>query len=203
MTSSCSGLPASFAAATSRTRRLWYTVKCCCRRSRLSWVSSKSCSKSASMGCSFISLTAWRLIMTCLFLGSISLMSPNSVILLAVSVKRTVQFTAAVVDFVKRIHKFCLFLCRRFLFGLKQTFLHETFKSVFRQWMLSLCYHVVSANFFIVKHNNRWFTWRKESPFSSTCSEGVVAKPTVNVHVWAALFSQNWGQNSRVQLIHG
>ena len=77
------------------------TVKCCCRRSRLSWVSSKSSSKSLSMGCSFIYLAAPRLIMTCLFLGPINLlMSPKSVILSAFSVRRTVESKAAVVDFV-------------------------------------------------------------------------------------------------------
>ena len=55
------------------------TIKCCGRWPR---VSSKSCSKSPSMRRSFISLVASRLIVTCLFLGPISLlMSPKSVIL--------------------------------------------------------------------------------------------------------------------------
>ena len=47
--------------------------------------------------------------MTCLFLGPISLlMSPKSVILSAVSVRRTVQSTAAVVDFVERANSYFL-----------------------------------------------------------------------------------------------
>ena len=45
--------------------------------------------------------------MTCLFLGPISLlMSPNSVVLSAVSVRRTVQITAAVDDFVERANSY-------------------------------------------------------------------------------------------------
>ena len=63
----------------------------------------KSFSKSPFMGCSFICFSASRLLMTCLFLVPISLlMSPKSVILSAVSVRRTVQSMAAVVDFIEQ-----------------------------------------------------------------------------------------------------
>ena len=68
--------------------RFWYSVRCCFSWCRLSWVSSKSCSRSTSIGHPFISFAASRLIVTCLFLGQISLLiAPNSAMYSEVSVK--------------------------------------------------------------------------------------------------------------------
>ena len=137
-----------------------------------------------SMGRSFISLflhffCCLRLIITCLFLGPISpLLSPKSFTLTAVSVRRTVQFTAARCCWFRRASEFVILS-----FSLLTVLLR--FKTWFPPRKIKFTISAVDVVILLPCRERDFLSpltlQLKKILSSSTCSGPVVARPHATV----------------------